>query len=209
MGREQETGFDWKAVRRRARLPRVSGKFTALVVGLCLLFAVLLIPLGLDVDRALELELVVGVWWLIWIVVLTRLLYTGTRVTDDHRLGAARSWIPKLKRGPVTAEDVGSTGADGCLTAMGGEGCLYGVVIIAACAILFGAAWFLVELALPALLFALYFLVRGMIAHVVNDRHRCEGSLIRSLRWGALWATIYTVPVVGLVAFLHHALLPV
>ena len=65
------------------------------------------------------------------------------------------------------------------------------------------AAWFLIEIAIPGIAFLMYFLVRGMIAHAVNDRHHCQGNLPRSLLWGLLWATVYTAPLAGLVWLVH------
>jgi len=62
-----------------------------------------------------------------------------------------------------------------------------------------GLAWVLIELAIPGVAFVTYFLVRGMLARVVNERHRCEGDWGRSLRWAAYWATLYMLPLVGLV----------
>jgi hypothetical protein len=49
----------------------------------------------------------------------------------------------------------------------------------------------------------LYFAARGMLAGVVNDRHHCRGDLGRSVLWGFAWATMYTVPLVGAVWFIH------
>ena len=51
---------------------------------------------------------------------------------------------------------------------------------------------------------ALYFVVRGMLARVINDRHRCRGRLVRSLGWSLLWATVYSAPLAGAVWFVHY-----
>jgi hypothetical protein len=66
--------------------------------------------------------------------------------------------------------------------------------------------WFLVEIAIPVLFFLLYLMVRGMLAHVINDRHRCRGSVGRALTWGLVWSTLYTVPLAGVVWFVHYIL---
>ncbi len=71
-----------------------------------------------------------------------------------------------------------------------------------------GGAWVLIELAIPGVAFVTYFLVRGMIARVVNDRHRCEENWGRSLRWAAIWATLYMLPLVGLVLLMQEAFVP-
>mgnify|MGYP007037395642 FL=1 len=68
-----------------------------------------------------------------------------------------------------------------------------------------GAAWVLVELALPLVFFLMYWLFMRAIGRVANDRHGCEGSLARSLGWGLGWATVYVAPI-ALVTWALHAL---
>ena len=68
------------------------------------------------------------------------------------------------------------------------------------------AAWFLGELAVPAVAVVLYVVIRGMLAHVANDRHGCEGHLSRALGWGGLWAAVYTAPIALLIWILHRLL---
>jgi hypothetical protein len=63
--------------------------------------------------------------------------------------------------------------------------------------------WFLIEIAIPVVFFLLYLTVRGMLAHVINDRHRCRGRLGRALAWGLVWATVYTAPLAGMVWLVH------
>jgi hypothetical protein len=53
-------------------------------------------------------------------------------------------------------------------------------------------------------LFLLYFLVRGMLARVVNDYHHCRGHLARAFAWAFVWATSYTVPLAAAVWFVHY-----
>ncbi len=52
-------------------------------------------------------------------------------------------------------------------------------------------------------LFLLYFVSRGMLARVVNDRRHCRGSVGRSVLWGLAWATVYTLPLAAAVWFVH------
>ena len=63
----------------------------------------------------------------------------------------------------------------------------------------------LIEIAVPALAFATYFLIRGMLAHVVNDEHNCKDNFLAALCWGALWATLYTAPL-GLLVWVIHVI---
>jgi hypothetical protein len=78
--------------------------------------------------------------------------------------------------------------------------------ILLALIVAFFALWFLIEIAIPLVLFILYCMARGMLAAVVNDRHRCRGRLGPALAWGFLWATVYTAPLAGVVWFVHHVL---
>jgi len=65
------------------------------------------------------------------------------------------------------------------------------------------AAWLVVELLVPGIFFLAYLLVRGALARVANDRHDCEGNLVRSVGWGVGWATAYVAPL-ALVVWLVH-----
>jgi hypothetical protein len=142
------------------------------------------------------------VWWLAWALVLAWLLYTGRSVTDDHAMPP-----PRPRRLLDWLEHVGLDGGGGELSA---EGCLESVVqglfLLVAVILLALAAWLLVELAVPAVALVLYVVIRGMLAHVANDRHGCEGDLGRAIGWGGLWATVYTAPVALLVWVLHRLL---
>ena len=64
----------------------------------------------------------------------------------------------------------------------------------------------LIEIVVPLVAFVTYFLIRGMLARVANDFHGCKGNLWRALRWAALWATVYTAPLVLIVwlAYVVH-----
>jgi hypothetical protein len=168
-------------------LPRTSGKTSALVLGLCFaLAAVLFLPLARWWPMWVRFEVVLAVWWALWAAALAHLLYHGTRVTDDHAMSAPRNWL-----GNAGGPDPGwfLWPELGC-----GEGCATGLAVIAAGVLLFIGLWFLIEVAVPGLAFLSYFLIRGSLAHVVNDRHHCQGRLIDSVLWGAFWATLYVLP---------------
>jgi hypothetical protein len=161
----------------------------------------LLIPFAVRQQPWIDAELVCAAWWLIWIVGLSILLYTGHRVSDDFRPGEPRNWFAPLFENarnytPDTSWGWGWYFWDG-------EGCLVLLGILLAIVLLLGAAWLLVEIALPILGFVIYFLVRGMLGVVVNDRHGCEKSWPRAIAWGTLWATLYTAPLALLVYLVH------
>jgi len=183
---------------RRLALPLVSGKGSVAVLLGCLVLSALVIPLAARLPAWVEFELVLVAWWLAWVLVLAHLLYRGRRLSDDYAWRPARSWVPGaahiLGEAGSSAGDAGS----GCLQSAE-EACL----LLLALALLIGAAWLLLEVAVPALAFLAYALVRGMLARIANDRHGCERSLHRAFAWAVLWATTYTVPLSAIVWGVH------
>jgi hypothetical protein len=199
---------------RRAALPVVSGKTSAIVLIICLILsAVIILPLSRRWPPWVEWELVFLAWWLIWIAVLTYLLHRGQRVIDDHTWTAPRSWLPSWGKSNSSS---GGSGGDlsGCFpdvfdlgsladVGAGGEACLIGCLVLIAIPLLLVAAWFVIEVAIPGLAFAAYLLLRGMLARVANDRHGCQGNWLRAALWASVWATAYTIPQAVLVWVLH------
>jgi hypothetical protein len=202
---------------RKVRLARLSGKATAAwLVGFFLLIG-FLIPTVVGLPLWLDFEIVLAGWWLVWLAVLTRLLYIGQRVADDHQLGAPRNWLgtskteDKAKKDPLDIrkpEASSSTGSWWYWLDFSGpadaEGCAAILAIIVGAVVLFGLIWFLVEIAIPVIVFVLYLVVRGMLAHVINDRHHCRGKLGRAMAWAFVWATVYMAPLAGVVCFAHY-----
>jgi hypothetical protein len=180
----------------------LSGKISAAWLIVCFALTAVLIPMLLRLPRWVEYEIVLGVWWAVWVGLLTWLLYTGHRVTDDHRLAGPRSWMPEWSKGAAEAAEPGCSWW--WWAPVEAEGCAYAAMILVAAVVLFFAAWLLIEIAIPLVLFLLYFVTRGMLASVTNDRHRCEGRPAKSFGWAVLWATAYTVPLALAVWLVHH-----
>jgi hypothetical protein len=195
------------AVRRaplaqRVRLPRLSGKASAAWLVVCFALTAVLIPMALRLPHWIEFEIVLIVWWGIWLAVLSRFLYIGQRVADDHQMHEPRFWFASEPRQP-RERDPDHAWWDGFFWGWSwGDGDAFTIVI--GLFLLLGLIWFLFEIAIPMLLFLLYFVARGMLAHVVNDKHHCRGKLGRALGWGMVWATVYTAPVAAAVWFIHH-----
>ena len=215
-------GSPFRAQARRVLLaaaPRISGQATALVVGASLVASAVLLPASLKLPRWIEAELVLALWWAILLGVLSVLLYRGFRIRDDFVYFAPwdRPSSPpadgKAKaEGKAKAGNSGASSgcaslnlADGCSGGLDGEGCLVAIVVGVGMAVAFGAAWVAVELAMPVVFLVMYWAFMRAIGRVANDWHGCEGSLGKSLGWGALWATIYVVPI-ALVTGAVHAL---
>jgi hypothetical protein len=183
----------------RARLRWVSGRVAAAWLVISLVLTAILIPMTVRLPRWVDFEIVLGVWWVVWFGVLTAFLYRGLRVADDHALHRPRSWFSSNKSQQQSTSN--DSWWDGFFWgwAIGDELAF----LIVALVLLVGGIWVLFEVAIPVLLFLLYFVARGMLAGVVNDRRHCQGRLGRSALWGFVWATAYTLPLAGAVWFIH------
>ena len=184
---------------QRLRLPEVSGKWTVIALLCCFALTGALIPLVLKLPKWVEFEVVVGAWWALWAMILTKLLYTGERVSDDHQQRSPRDWFGLNSPGSVS----GNWGS-GCGSGVDAEGCLVVLGLIAALLLV----WLLVEIAIPVVFFMLYFLVRGMLVHVVHDRPNCRGDFGLSTMRGIFWATVYTAPLAVTIWVIHQYLIP-
>lgn len=197
------------ALARAVSIPMVSGKSSAAILALCfVLTAVLVVPLARKFPPWVDFEIVVGLWWVVWAVALAILLHGGHRITDDHVMGQPRNWLAGLGGGDKSEKKQASS--DGWPWWLwldfgeAGEGCLIAIGIVLAVIVAFIGIWLLVEVVIPALAFVTYFLIRGMLARVANDQHGAESSWPRAIFWGALWATVYTVPLAFLVWLVHY-----
>jgi hypothetical protein len=185
---------------RSIRLPNVSGKASAAWLVVCFALTAALIPMAVRLPLWIDFEIVVGVWWLIWVVVLGRLFYLGKQISDDHQFHQPRSWFGSGvgRGGRASSSDywwVGFGDTDGCAIVIG---------IIITLITLLAAVWLVVEVAVPLVAFLLYFLMRGMLAQALNVDHGCRGRLLASVSRGVMWATLYTAPLVGVVWVIHR-----
>jgi hypothetical protein len=199
-----ETPVPRPALAKRVHLPRLSGKASAAWLVVCFVLTAVLIPMTLRLPLWVDFEIVLAAWWTTWLLVLTRLLYTGQRVSDDHQLREPRNWFASRKAKPgERKKDPDRAWWDGFFWGWcWGDG--DALLIVVGLLVLLGGIWLLFEIALPVLVFLLYFVARGMLARVVNDRHHCRGRVRRALGWGLVWATVYTAPLAAAVWFVHH-----
>jgi hypothetical protein len=201
---------DRRTLTRIIKLPRLSGKASATWLIVCFALTAALIPRVLGLPLWIDFEIVLAVWWAVWLVLLARLLYTGRRVTHDFELKGPRKWFSSSESGNQSTSQPSSSGgswSDGFFwgSLVGdSEAVAVGCLIVIGLVLLLGAVWFLIEVAIPVTAFLLYFVVRGMLARVVNDRHHCRGRLMRSVAAAVLWATVYTAPLAGAVWFVHY-----
>lgn len=86
-----------KEQRRRltmtVKLPMLSGKASALVLVACLVLTAVLIPMALKLAPWIEYIIVLAVWWLLWAVMLTAILYQRKRVSHDYQWREPRKWF--------------------------------------------------------------------------------------------------------------------
>lgn len=198
---------------RASRSRRVSGKITACWLFCCMLLTAVLIPMTLRLPVWIEYEVVLAVWWFIWFVALTILLFKGLRISDDHVLHQPRNWLAgnrllNQKKDTSSSQNKRSSlleylplGYD----AGSADGCLFLILFVGAVVILLFGIWVLIEVAIPAILFLTYFVTRGMVALAANDRRQCRGRFGKSILWGFIWATAYSAPLVLAVWFVHFA----
>ena len=92
-----ETPVQRPSLAKRVRLPRLSGRASAAWLVVCFVLTAVLIPMALRLPRWVEFEIVLAAWWAIWLAVLTRLLYAGQRVADDHQMREPRNWFASDK----------------------------------------------------------------------------------------------------------------
>ena len=186
--------------------PPVSGSATVAILGAAFLLAAVVLPLSFDLARWIEVELVLGAWWVVFGTTFAVLLYRGFRLRDDgmfvpfwQRRREARS-----SGGGPNLGWMDSCGCDGC-SGVDGEGALFALALAVVLAVLFGAAWVLAELALPLVLFAGYAVLHRALTRVAHDTHDCTANLGRAIGWGFAWSTMYLVPLATIVWSVHLA----
>ena len=207
----------------RARLPGVSGRWSALFLLILFLAVAVVLPLALHRSAWVEAEIVIGSWFLIWTAVLAWLGYSGRTVDEDwgqfrpprRLLGRGRGEGPEgatsiLQATPyvdlsgIDLPDLDGGGDDGGLGCLGAI--LAAIVAIAAIAAIVVLLYVTIGYVIPLIVIALYTIVRAMLNHVAARGHLTQGDLPASLARGAFWAAVYTAPLAVAIWLLHVAL---
>lgn len=188
--------------------PHVSARVTAALLLACMAFTALAVPFALHLPRWLEVEGVLGAWWLAWALILGVIAYRGQRLADH---GSAL-WTSEEAARSATTEDpavpssrwwsnLGSFFDIGMIC----EELAYLLVVIAVVLLAVGAAvlaaWFVVELVAPALFCAASVGLTLALRQSRRSQHR--GKLARAGLHGAMWASAYVAPLAALVAVVH------
>lgn len=169
--------------------PSMSGKLTALLLIACLAVAATVLPLAAHLPHWIEFELVLGIWWVVWWIILGWVLFHRIEVEDDAEMPGG-GWATRHLGELYPAAD-----GVGCLSSLAcGE---IGLVIWVGLLLLLGL-WLIVELLIPGIAFLLYLAVRAMLRQAARWHERCEGNPGASMFWAAAWSTVYLSPI-GLV----------
>lgn len=222
LGSDGTDGSVWLARMRRVVAtvaPETSAQGTAWIVCVAVLLSALSFPMAFQLPMFVEVELVILVTYLLVAATLTRILYRGTVLEDDHVFIAPQSPLadvdPKAEARPSMLERYmpgGNTDPSGCEPACASgceEGAFVGIVIIVAMVAVFlllSLAWVVVEIALPLVFVLAYELVLAAVRHASRDKHDCRGKLAPSLLYGASYAALYLAPVAIATWLLHRAL---
>ncbi len=168
-----------------------SATVLSVVVGGAMLTASLLVSSLLHLPGWVEVELVLGLLWVIGVAVFTGMLWRGSRLEDDRRAHG-------LTWGSPLSDQLENFPLPGCLPV---ESLVLLVLVLGA----FAASFVFIDLLLPALFLVIYYSVFAGVGRVVNDRHGCKGRPLRALLWGAFWTTLYVAPVAIIVGLVGHA----
>jgi hypothetical protein len=172
-----------------------------LVVGLAAV--ALLVPLQLHRPAWIEAEAVLGVWWTLWTVLLTWLLFVGVGLHDDLTVSpgttaddGARWWHSIGWLDPGQLGEVEWLGADAL-------GCLMPLVVLLLLGVFILLAVMLTEVVFPLVVPLGYAVVLWMLTRVLHHHPACHRNLARSLGLGVWWASVYTAPLALAVVAMH------
>lgn len=206
-----------RMLERGTAIPGLSARKAVLVLAGCFILAAILFPVALHQPRWIEFEMVIGAWWLIWVVALTSLLYSGRPLVHDFN----RQQLPSFRRSPASgaakASRTRGSWTDGVsfgdfsLPAGGdGEGCvailLAVLAAIVALLVIAALVFVAVEFVVPAIALGAYALIRGQLLLVQRNRGAAAGNLMASAIRGVTWATLFMAPL-ALAVWLGHILL--
>jgi len=185
----------------RARLPGVSGRWSALV--LMGLFGTSAIVVPLTLHRALwvEAEAVIVVWFTIWVVALTWLAYSGRSVEQDW--GPYQSLWDRLKARTGSSPLNYWSGAVNLPSDGGGEGCLTLLLTVIAVVLILLLLYLTIGWVVPFVAIILYALLRAMLNRVTDRAEETKGNLPAALVGGVFWALLYTGPLALVVWAIH------
>jgi|GEM_PF-3454982 len=185
---------------------RISTRATLATLLGCMVFTALALPFALHFPRWIELEGVLTAWWLAWAVVLGVLAYRGRPLDASMDLAVRAPWegaASEASSGPEVPSRFRLRWADVFdVASVDGEGCLFALALMVVVAIAFVAAFFVVELVAPVVFFVAYVGVARAMRRALTAGHR--GSAGASAAHGVVWASLYVMPLMAVVAAAHY-----
>ena len=159
-------------------------KIFAIIIGCLVLSCLIFVVPSYKKPFITEASIAIGIWWLTWVGILTKILYSGWRIDDDLSTdlkiesGKKSNWLDFF--------DI-STAGDG----LGGLIASFFISVLFA---FFG--YILIELLLPLFAWLAYTIVLKMLRTAAHDRHDCERNFLLSMGFATFWAAIYVLPLI-------------
>lgn len=182
-------------------VPPISSAATVIVILACCAFTALALPALFSMPRWLEIEVVLGAWWLVWAVVLGVLAHRGRPLDRDYSLSSESPANPD--RAPAPPREPPSRWS--WLDVLGAVSDLEGIVIFVVGAIVItlaiAATTIVVDFAAPVLFLVAFTGVQAAMRRSLVAKH--EGQALRSAFHGAAWATLYVAPLAVVIGLTH------
>jgi len=196
------------AVSAKRVLSPISATWTVVAILACSVLTATALPLLFAMPRWIEIEIVLGTWWLVWAVVLGVLAHRGQPLDRDFALGSepkpanpARVAAPAVepKKSRWSWLDVLGCASDG-------EGLVLFVVGAAIVGLAIVASTIVVDFAAPLLFLVAFTGVQIALRRSLAAKHR--GQKLKSAAHGLAWATCYVAPLAAVVGVVHVVLTP-
>lgn len=198
------------AVSAKQVLSPISATWTVVAILACSVLTATALPLLFAMPRWIEIEIVLGTWWIVWAVVLGVLAHRGQPLDRDYALGSEpKPANPERARAAALLEEPKKSRWSwldvlGC--ASDGEGLVLFVVGAAIIGLAIVASTIVVDFAAPLLFLVAFTGVQIALRRSLAAKHR--GQKLRSAAHGVAWATCYVAPLAAVVGLVHVVLTP-
>lgn len=198
------------AVSVKQVLSPISATWTVVAILACSVLTATSLPLLCAMPRWIEIEIVLGTWWMVWAVVLGVLAHRGQPLDRDFALGSEPkpANLARARVAAPVAEPKKSRWSwlDVLGCASDGEGLVLFVVGAAIIGLAIVASTIVVDFAAPLLFLVAFTGVQIALRRSLAAKHR--GQKLRSAAHGVAWATCYVAPLAAVVGLVHVVLTP-
>lgn len=194
----------------RRVLSPISASWTVVAILACSVLTATALPPLFAMPRWLEIEVVLGTWWIVWAVVLGVLAHRGQPLDRDFSLGFSKPSANTTRahaRAPAAEPSqfrLRWLDVLGC--ASDGEGLVLFVVGAVIVGLAIVASTIVVDFAAPLLFLVAFTGVQIALRRSLAANHR--GQKLRSAAHGVAWATCYMAPLAAVVGLVHAVLTP-